>query len=137
MPAPSLTCRKTLAGFLLACTLALGGWFSGARLAPAQVRAGGKAQPGKEQEKEKGKYLGALYCSACHKEPTRAFPTDHVLLNEYDTWSTEDRHSRAYEVLNGPRGKRMGEVLGKDVDKEVDCLSWHGGRCTEGCGGDR
>ncbi|MSR31620.1 MAG: hypothetical protein EXR99_08960 [Gemmataceae bacterium] len=84
------------------------------------------------------KYQSAAKCSECHslpkgnqlpsedpnvKEP-RAW--DVVLLTEFSVWKTHDKHAQAYAVLVGPRGKRMGEILGQDVTKrETGCITCH------------
>jgi hypothetical protein len=51
---------------------------------------------------------------------------DWCLLTEYSTWRTVDKHSMAYAVLEGPRGREMGEKLRIDVTRpESGCLSCH------------
>jgi len=65
-------------------------------------------------------HLGAGSCAAqaCHGS--------HPERMEYKTWKTKDRHSRAYESLEGPVGKRIGERLGIDPTKSEMCLNCHG-----------
>jgi hypothetical protein len=90
-----------------------------------------EAQPGKDDPKGKvrdfGVYVGAFECSNCHTKKTPEREIDFVKLTEFQTWRVEDRHSQAFAVLRGERGKRMGELLGvKDVTKsEVGCLGCH------------
>ena len=84
------------------------------------------------------KYQSAGKCSECHslpkgnqlpsEDPNSKEPRawDVVLLTEYSIWKTHDKHAQAYSVLVGPRGKRMGEILGQDVTKqETGCLNCH------------
>src|SRR5436190_21860045 len=59
-------------------------------------------------------YIGAGGCSGsiCHGAAAPLAPTDgRILGNEYATWSSADKHARAYKVLLEPRGKRMADVL--------------------------
>ncbi|MHC4342181.1 MAG: multiheme c-type cytochrome, partial [Planctomycetota bacterium] len=66
-------------------------------------------------------HFGAGSCAAqaCHGG---AFP-DRV---EYKVWATEDKHSKAFEVLTGPLGQRMGVRLGIEPTEAKECLSCHG-----------
>jgi hypothetical protein len=93
--------------------------------------------------KQKGfKYQNSSACSQCHTVPTgNQLPKDDphgpqalniVLMTEYSIWKTYDKHAQAYAVLEGPRGKMIGKLLGeasgKDVDvtkKEAGCLNCH------------
>jgi hypothetical protein len=81
---------------------------------PAPAKAAGKFT-----------YQGSLGCSTCHAEKG-GFPTDLVQLTEMQTWRIKDKHAQSYTVLLGPRGKRMGELLGVDVTHpEAGCLGCH------------
>lgn len=84
------------------------------------------------------KYQSAAKCGECHALPRgNQLPSDDpsskelrawdvVLMTEYSIWKTHDKHAQSYAVLLGPRGKRMGEILGQDVTKlETGCLSCH------------
>src|SRR5262249_28596977 len=57
------------------------------------------------------------------------YNTDFVRLDEYTIWRTQDKHSLAYAVLEGPRGQQMGEILGGDkkfvLDPKAGCLDCH------------
>jgi hypothetical protein len=66
-------------------------------------------------------HFGAGSCAAqaCHGG---AFH-DRV---EYKVWATEDKHSKAYEVLSGSLGRRMGARLGIQPTKAKRCLNCHG-----------
>lgn len=71
-------------------------------------------------------YAGVTYCSECHDAKGESrFSRDFCLLNECDIWSNQDKHSQAYEVLTNERSKRMGELMGVDVTKDVRCLACH------------
>jgi hypothetical protein len=80
-------------------------------------------QPNAQREE----YLGASYCSACHTRPQRpAFTDDYVLLTEYEKWKSEDKHSRAFEILKEPRAVQMGKILNiADVTRDAQCLNCH------------
>jgi len=70
-------------------------------------------------------YIGVANCAGCHskKSPSK-FSTEFVLMNEYDTWHKEDKHSQAYEVLENSLGKRILENL-DDPAKKNACLNCH------------
>ncbi|PPR77279.1 MAG: hypothetical protein CFH01_01621, partial [Alphaproteobacteria bacterium MarineAlpha2_Bin1] len=72
-------------------------------------------------------HLGVKTCgnSTCHaaKNP---WQISDVLQNEYITWSTLSRHSKAYKTLQGERSKRIAINLGfEDPTKIALCLSCH------------
>jgi len=73
------------------------------------------------------KYLGASTCQSCHTKPI-AKP-DFVLLTEFTTWRTEDRHSLAYAALLNSTGRRIGKLLANDEQfaqkPEAGCLNCH------------
>ncbi len=80
------------------------------------------------------KYQNAVTCARCHTKPGgndvaapgMLRPLDVVLMTEYSIWKTHDKHAQAYAVLLGPRGQRMGQLLGQDVLKaETGCLNCH------------
>jgi hypothetical protein len=73
------------------------------------------------------KYQAAVECSTCHTRPSNTYrDTGLVLLSEYETWKTKDRHAIASLMLDGPRAKNMGRLLGKDVwARETGCLGCH------------
>lgn len=79
-----------------------------------------------------GQYRGAASCKQCHTQPTAEYnrgdePTiGWCLMTEFSTWRTMDKHSWAYSVLEGPRGQKMGQLLGiEKVENEASCLSCH------------
>src|SRR5271170_1312845 len=73
------------------------------------------------------KYVGPGSCSAsaCHGG-IQPRDTTKVLQNEYSTWIVQDRHSRAYTVLNQPLAQRMAKILKiGDPTKAQKCLVCH------------
>jgi len=68
---------------------------------------------------------GSCAASACHGAvPAR---TDlRIPQNEYSVWITQDRHSRAFEVLRNPVSQRMARLLGIErADAAPKCLACH------------
>lgn len=97
-----------------------------------------QAQAQNQEDWKDLKYQSAAKCASCHSVPNgNQLPSDDpnskaprswdvVLLTEYSIWKSHDKHAQAYAVLAGPRGKRMGEILGQDVlKKETGCLNCH------------
>jgi hypothetical protein len=75
-------------------------------------------------------YVGAGGCksSNCHggTTPLPFSPDSRVLGNEYATWSSLDKHTKAYKVLEEPRGKRMADILKiADATKDKRCTVCH------------
>jgi hypothetical protein len=109
--------------------------FAGAVIVPAQSTNPGTGQVTRilqasalPADAGKGnKYLGPGSCSAsaCHGG-IQARDTTKVLQNEYSTWIVQDRHSRAYTVLNQPLAQRMAKILKiGDPTKAEKCLVCH------------
>jgi hypothetical protein len=73
------------------------------------------------------KHLGVASCAAsvCHGK--LAAQTDrNVQLNEYRTWSQEDRHSQAYRTLESAQSKAIAQKLGLPSAKTAQiCLDCH------------
>lgn len=79
----------------------------------------------------KAKYFAASTCQRCHgrklEESLEGEETrDYVLRNEHIVWSTQDRHSMAFTVLDAPLGRQMGKLLNLDVTSSPACLACHG-----------
>jgi hypothetical protein len=74
-----------------------------------------------QQPAERDVHFGAGSCAAqaCHGGGTAA-------REEYKVWATRDRHSKAYDVLSGELGRRIGERLRLDPPNAPQCLSCHG-----------
>jgi hypothetical protein len=131
--------RTTMSKKLILSAALCVGAFACASTAPAADKPKGD----EDVWKEKGyKYQNSSACSQCHTVPTgNQLPKDDpkgpqalnvVLMTEYSIWKTYDKHAQAYAVLEGPRGKTIGKLLGeasgKDVDvtkKEAGCLNCH------------
>ena len=73
-------------------------------------------------------HLGVVTCagSTCHGA-TQPFKDSPVLQNEYVTWSREDSHANAYNVLLNEESKRIARNLGlPQAAHEADlCLDCH------------
>jgi hypothetical protein len=96
-----------------------------------------KGEVSKEQiTPANAKYYGVAVCKECHTTPGER-SQDLVLLSEYQTWRTEDRHSLAYAVLEGPRGRQIGRLLGINPAKDAMCLSCHTTSFRPGLEGDK
>ncbi|WP_101757804.1 cytochrome c family protein [Oceanicoccus sp. KOV_DT_Chl] len=73
------------------------------------------------------KHLGVASCasSVCHGK-SKPVKDENVMLNEYRTWSTEDRHARAYQTLLSDESKRIAKNLGlKSAHTAKICLDCH------------
>jgi hypothetical protein len=73
------------------------------------------------------KHMGVSSCasSVCHGSVTPSKSYD-VLLNEYVTWSHEDSHSRAFNVLRSLKSREIGAKLGiGDPSTAKECLDCH------------
>ncbi|MFZ0211580.1 MAG: multiheme c-type cytochrome [Candidatus Acidiferrales bacterium] len=72
-------------------------------------------------------YVGAGGCSApaCHGS-VRPITQTRIWQNEYSTWVTQDKHSRAYGMLSGPVAMRMAKILGLPAaNTAAKCLACH------------
>lgn len=72
-------------------------------------------------------YVGAGGCSApaCHGS-VRPMTQTRIWQNEYSTWVTQDKHSRAYTMLSGPVATRMAKILGLPAATTAPkCLACH------------
>jgi len=73
------------------------------------------------------KHLGVASCagSQCHGKVAAQNDQD-VFLNEYRTWSSDDRHSRAYQTLLGDKSKQIATKLGlPNAHTAKICLDCH------------
>jgi hypothetical protein len=72
-------------------------------------------------------YVGLDGCSsgACHGRDDRA-PGDSIWRNEYQTWASQDKHSKAFLLLYNESSQAMAERLGLGNPIEEDrCLACH------------
>ena len=78
------------------------------------------------------RYEGPGSCSAtaCHGS-VRALTQTKVLQNEYSTWVLQDKHARAWNVLNNSVSQRIAKILGptslgaSDAAHAPKCLACH------------
>src|SRR4051812_27444612 len=73
------------------------------------------------------KYLGPGSCSAvaCHGgvQPMNVTP---IQQNEYSVWIVQDKHAKAYSVLQNPVSQRMAAILGIGKAQTAQkCLACH------------
>ena len=78
-------------------------------------------------EKAANKHMGVATCatSQCHGS---AIPRDgsNVMQNEYVTWTQDDPHSKAYEVLSNDQSKAIASRLGlRAANTAKICLDCH------------
>lgn len=84
------------------------------------------AQPSPPENKTTAAVLaGAGSCSGRSCHGGIAPEKQSVQQNEYTTWLLHDKHSRAYDVLLGERGRRVGANLGIVAHEEPRCLACH------------
>jgi len=79
------------------------------------------------------KHLGVASCasSVCHGK-NKAVTDNNVMLNEYRTWSTEDRHARAYKTLLSKDSVRIAKNLGlPSAHTAKICLDCHADNVTK------
>ncbi len=90
-------------------------------------------------EKDGYTHMGVATCAAsqCHGS---AVPRDgsNVLQNEYVTWTQDDPHSRAYDVLSNDLSKGIAARLGlKSATTAKICLDCHADNVPQGQRGER
>jgi hypothetical protein len=91
------------------------------------ARVQNRADKTSEQALAPAQYVGAGGCSApaCHGS-VRPMTQTRVWQNEYSTWVTQDKHSRAYTMLSGPVATRMAKILGLPAATTASkCLACH------------
>ena len=88
------------------------------------------AAPGDEDEGGLATYGASQTCARCHSGPNSPSMESPRLIrhDEFVVWSTEDRHSRAYQALADETSREMIRRLGwpKAATEERRCLSCHG-----------
>jgi hypothetical protein len=90
-------------------------------------------------DKAANKHMGVATCatSQCHGS---AVPRDgsNVMQNEYVTWTQDDPHSRAYEVLNNDQSKAIAARLGLRAAHTANiCLDCHADNVSSARRGDK
>jgi hypothetical protein len=96
-------------------------------IAASQHLTSAAAQDSKPSAPIAGKYLGPGSCSAvaCHGG-IQPIATSRILQNEYSTWIVQDKHAKAYSVLQSPISQRMAHTLGLGKpDTAPKCLACH------------
>jgi hypothetical protein len=76
---------------------------------------------------ETSKYTGPGSCSStsCHGS-VKPRADSRIFQDEYSIWVVKDKHAKAYEVLTGPVGERMGRILGLGKSEQATkCLACH------------
>lgn len=96
--------------------------------------------PGAELPQQDGKtHMGVATCAAsqCHGS---AVPRDgsNVLQDEYVTWTQNDSHSKAYELLSNDRSRAMATRLGLAAARSAKiCLDCHADNVPQARRGER
>jgi hypothetical protein len=89
-------------------------------VATAAVPADSNAEP--------AKYIGPGSCAStsCHGS-VKPVAGSRILQNEYSTWITKDKHSRAYQALTGDIGERIARILklSSKAEEAPKCLACH------------
>ena len=94
---------------------------------PMAAAAASTAAPNVLPAQGANKHMGVSSCasSVCHGSVTPSKSYD-VLLNEYVTWSHEDSHSKAFNVLRTLKSREIGAKLGiGDPSTAKECLDCH------------
>ena len=85
------------------------------------------AGPAHPTPAEPSKYTGPGSCSSssCHGS-VKPRAGSRILQDEYSTWVVSDKHAKAYNVLTGAVGERIGRILGIGKSEESPkCLACH------------
>jgi hypothetical protein len=120
---------RIVATALIACVGLAVGVASRGQGQPARPPGAAGAQP---DAKPPTKYIMPFSnCTQCHTAPERYkkdFDAGHLLcrMSEATIWTTNDKHKIAAVVLQGDRGKAMGERLGIKVAESTSCTNCHG-----------
>lgn len=94
-------------------------------LVAAGIRVAAAATPLPYQAKDQHVGVGTCATSVCHGSVTATAGHD-VDLNEFVTWSHDDRHAQAYAALAGEKGRAIAARLGiADARAAAECLGCH------------
>ena len=84
----------------------------------------------RDGDRDRATYTSARTCARCHGDPNNLFMENPRLIrhDEYQIWSRQDRHSRAFEALKTPESLEITMRLGwpRPAQEERRCLSCHG-----------
>jgi hypothetical protein len=123
---PAMASRMRIGATVLIGCVALGGGL--ATLGQDQP-ARRQTEPAPDKPTE---YLWpASNCEQCHSHPeqyAKRFNAGQLLckMDEFTTWDHNDKHRKAYEVLQGERGQAIGKRLGIEVTESASCTNCHG-----------
>jgi hypothetical protein len=71
-------------------------------------------------------FKGLDGCVRCHAQPGLLDKLDLVQMTEAKTWLEQDKHAKAFSLLKGELGERIGKALSiPDVSEDQRCLSCH------------
>jgi hypothetical protein len=92
-----------------------------------RARASPSCRPPSATESATPTYVGVAACASqnCHGSTTPRGLSKTSLQNEYMTWYQLDRHARAYAMLDGDVGRRIGARLGLKPQESKRCLACH------------
>jgi hypothetical protein len=100
-------------------------WLSMAGVGALSLAVAASAQQLPSQSKDV--HLGVASCagSTCHGAVT-PWKDSNVLQNEYVTWTRQDKHAKAFEVLHNEKSKRIAANLGlPNAHTAKVCLDCH------------
>src|SRR5258708_5510351 len=118
MPKFSLPAKLFAAGALALAAVAGAGLLNH-RVARAQPLS---EPPGNDAWKDLV-YVASTECANCHSLPqgvNQLKSTEFVLLTESSIWRAYDKHAQAYAVLEGGRGKQIGQILFGKAEAVLD-----------------
>src|SRR5262249_29479870 len=96
---------------------------------PALVSAGADEAATDPASRPRFEYYGSSNCQRCHFNPIQEdFDSGRIYfigMNESQTWSLHDRHSKAFKLVQCERGRAIGRRLGWNVTADQRCLSCH------------
>lgn len=88
-----------------------------------------------DAKKPAGEFIGAQSCVLCHNQKLDAtgggalssigLNREMCALDEVGTFENQDKHIKAFELLKGPLGQRMQQVLKYNVTEDKRCLACH------------
>jgi hypothetical protein len=119
--------RKRRVSFLSKCALALALLIALTCLSSGRSLAQSWPSKGTARPTATMQYVGAGGCSApaCHGS-VRPMTQTRIWQNEYSTWVTQDKHSRAYAMLSRAVAVRMAKILGLPAANTAPkCLACH------------
>jgi Cytochrome c554 and c-prime len=120
--------KPALGVLLIVFALAIVGWVSVPRTSAARATTSSDSDLPQEKQPPSAEirvFYGVKSCRNCHLKGFEDPGEDICRGTEIAIWQSEDKHALAYKVLGDERGKRMGRILGVDVQKNDKCLACH------------